>query len=122
MRSWSPTSSLLQRAGTSACEKGEQWQQALALLSEMREAKLEPNVISCTAGISAYEKGEQWQRALALLSEMREAKLEPIAISSTMQGPARARRRSYSSTQPATALRSSFCCGETIRQASHPQR
>ncbi|CAK0818311.1 unnamed protein product, partial [Prorocentrum cordatum] len=57
-------------AGISACEKGEQWQRALALLSEMWEAKLEPNVISYSAGISACEKGEQWQRALGLLSEM----------------------------------------------------
>ncbi|CAK0809448.1 unnamed protein product [Prorocentrum cordatum] len=68
-------------AGISACEKGEQWQRALALLSEMWEAKLEPNVISYSAGISACEKGEQWQRALALLSEMWEAKLEPDVIS-----------------------------------------
>ena len=48
-------------AGISACEKGEQWHRALALLSEMREAKLEPNVISYNAGISVCEKGEQWQ-------------------------------------------------------------
>ncbi|CAK0853897.1 unnamed protein product [Prorocentrum cordatum] len=61
--------------------KGEQWQRALALLSEMWEAKLEPDVISYNAGISACEKGEQWQRALALLSEMWEAKLEPDVIS-----------------------------------------
>ncbi|CAK0790319.1 unnamed protein product, partial [Prorocentrum cordatum] len=60
---------------------GEQWQRALALLSEMREAKLEPNVISYNAWISACAKGEQWQRALALLSAMREAKLEPNVIS-----------------------------------------
>ncbi|CAK0882278.1 unnamed protein product, partial [Prorocentrum cordatum] len=68
-------------AGISACEKGKQWERALALLSEMREAKLEPNVISYSAGISTCEKGEQWQRALALLSEMREAKLEGNVIS-----------------------------------------
>ena len=37
-------------AGISACEKCEQWQRALALLSEMREAKLEPDVISTTVG------------------------------------------------------------------------
>ncbi|CAK0808009.1 unnamed protein product [Prorocentrum cordatum] len=47
----------------------------------MREAKLEPDVISQSAGISACEKGGQWQRALALLSEMWEAKLEPNVIS-----------------------------------------
>ena len=35
-------------AGISACEKGEQWQRALTLLSEMWEAELEPNVISTT--------------------------------------------------------------------------
>ena len=64
-------------AGISACEKSEQWQRALALLSEMWEAKLEPGVISHSAGISACEKGEQWQRALVLLREMWAAKLEP---------------------------------------------
>ena len=43
-------------AGISACVKGEQWQRALALLSEMLEAKLEPNVMSYNVGISACEK------------------------------------------------------------------
>ncbi|CAK0897889.1 unnamed protein product [Prorocentrum cordatum] len=43
-------------AAISACEKTEQWQRALALLSEMWEAKLEPDVISFNAGISACEK------------------------------------------------------------------
>ncbi|CAK0841584.1 unnamed protein product [Prorocentrum cordatum] len=52
-RSWSPTEMregklepdviLSYSAGISACEKGEQWQRALALLSEMWKAKLEPN-------------------------------------------------------------------------------
>ncbi|CAK0881903.1 unnamed protein product, partial [Prorocentrum cordatum] len=50
--------------------KGGQWQRARALLSEMWEAKLEPDVIDYSAGISACEKGEQWQPALALLIEM----------------------------------------------------
>ncbi|CAK0846368.1 unnamed protein product [Prorocentrum cordatum] len=77
-------------AGISACEKGGQWQRALALLSGVREAKLEPNVISYSAGISACAKGGQWQSALALFSEMWEAKLEPN--SATALGSARARR------------------------------
>ncbi|CAK0809447.1 unnamed protein product [Prorocentrum cordatum] len=47
-------------AGISACAKCEQWQWALALLSEMWEAKLEPDVISYNAGISACAKCEQW--------------------------------------------------------------
>ncbi|CAK0861375.1 unnamed protein product [Prorocentrum cordatum] len=33
-------------AGISACEKSHQWQRALALLGEMRAARLEPDVIS----------------------------------------------------------------------------
>ncbi|CAK0832933.1 unnamed protein product [Prorocentrum cordatum] len=90
-----PSSTVSYSAGISACEKGEQWQRALALLSEMWEAKLEPDVISYSAGISACEKGEQWQRALALLSEMRQAKMEPN--SATALGSARARRASSGS-------------------------
>ncbi|CAK0820756.1 unnamed protein product [Prorocentrum cordatum] len=78
-RSWSPTSSIF-NAGIIACEKGEQWQWSLALLSEMREASLEPNVISYNAGISACGQGEQWHRAVALLRDMWEAKLEPTQI------------------------------------------
>ncbi|CAK0844725.1 unnamed protein product, partial [Prorocentrum cordatum] len=65
----------------SACATDQQWQRALALLSEMCEATLEPNAISYSAVISSCEKCEQWQRALSLLSEMWEATLEPNAIS-----------------------------------------
>ncbi|CAK0869074.1 unnamed protein product [Prorocentrum cordatum] len=67
--------------GSAACEKGEQWQQALSLLGEMREAQLEPSVISYSAGISACEKVGHWQQALSLLVAMLEVKLEPDAIS-----------------------------------------
>ncbi|CAK0879656.1 unnamed protein product [Prorocentrum cordatum] len=80
-------------AGISACAKGEQWQRALALLSEMWEAKLDPDVTSYSAGITACKSGGQWQRALALLTEMWEVKLKSTAPwSATALGSARARR------------------------------
>ena len=44
-------------AGISACEKGEQWLEALSLLREMEHAKVDPDVISYSAGISACEQG-----------------------------------------------------------------
>jgi len=43
----------------SACEKGQQWEQALNLLPEMRRSWLEPNVISYSSAISACEKGRK---------------------------------------------------------------
>ncbi|CAK0794991.1 unnamed protein product [Prorocentrum cordatum] len=60
---------------------GEQWQRALALLTEMSEAKLDPNAFSYSAGISACDKGQQWQLALTLLSEMWGAKLGSDVVS-----------------------------------------
>ncbi|CAK0858309.1 unnamed protein product [Prorocentrum cordatum] len=102
--------------GISACGKGEQWQRALALLSEMREAKLELNVFSYSGGISACGKGKQWQRALALLSEMREAKLDPD--SAITLGSARARRAS-SGSEP---WRCSARCGRRSWSQTQLQR
>ncbi|CAK0837627.1 unnamed protein product [Prorocentrum cordatum] len=78
-------------AGISACQKGEQWQRALWLLSEMRGAEVEPNLFSYSAAISACEKGEQWQQAMLLLGEMWGAKLAPDVVS-TARGSVRARR------------------------------
>eukprot|EP00959_Pyramimonas_sp_CCMP1952_P136547 2857767-Pyramimonas_sp.AAC.1 len=43
-------------AGISACEKGEQWQRALALLSGMCEMKLAADIISYSAAISACDQ------------------------------------------------------------------
>ncbi|CAK0882108.1 unnamed protein product [Prorocentrum cordatum] len=53
--------------GIAACEKGEQWQRALALLSKMREAEVGPDVISYIAAADACGRGGQWQQALLLL-------------------------------------------------------
>ncbi|CAK0839814.1 unnamed protein product [Prorocentrum cordatum] len=83
--------------GVSACEKVGQWQPALARLSELWEAKLDPEVISLSAGISACEKDGQWQLALALLCEMWEAKLVSDFIYTTILGPVRARRAGFGS-------------------------
>ncbi|CAK0863571.1 unnamed protein product [Prorocentrum cordatum] len=86
---WSPLS--YYGAGVSACDRGNQWQRALVLLSEMREAGLEADGITCSAGISACANGEQWQPALVLLSAMQDAKMEPDTINSaTVLSSARA--------------------------------
>ena len=65
----------------SACEKGQQWEQALRLLLEMRSSRLEPNVMSYNSAISACSKGQQWEQALNLLPETRSSQLEPDVIS-----------------------------------------
>ena len=60
-------------AAIAACEgdrDGARWARAIALLGEMRERGVKPNITAYTAAISACEKGEQWERALALLDEM----------------------------------------------------
>merc|ERR1712228_612099 len=62
------------------CEKGGQWPEALSLLREMGDVKLEPSVITYSAGISACEKGRQWPEALSLLREIGDVKLEPNVI------------------------------------------
>ncbi|CAK0853367.1 unnamed protein product [Prorocentrum cordatum] len=43
-------------AGISACEKGEQWQRVLALLSEMWEAKVRPDSIYAEHAPSLWQK------------------------------------------------------------------
>ena len=50
----------------SACEKGEQWQQALDLFVAEQSVELLRDVSTCNASISACEKREEWQQALGL--------------------------------------------------------
>ena len=54
-------------AAISACEKGEQWQKALALLWEMPEKQLESDVICYSMAIRTCGKGGWWREALGLL-------------------------------------------------------
>jgi len=53
-------------AAISACEKGEQWQQALDLFVVEQSVELLPDVITCNTSI-VCEKRERWQQALGLL-------------------------------------------------------
>ena len=53
------------------------YRRALALLDEMRESGVMPNVFHYSAAITACEKGGQWRRALALLDEMRASRVTP---------------------------------------------
>ena len=53
-------------ASISACEKGQQWEQALGLLQESGCCQLAPCAISYSTSISACEKGRQWEHAINL--------------------------------------------------------
>ena len=74
-------------AAISACEKGQQWEDALSLLPKMRRARLEPDVTSYSMAISACEKGQPWEEALGLLPNMRISWQEPNGISYNPEHP-----------------------------------
>ena len=57
-------------AAISACEKGEQWQQALELFERMWCESVKRDTITYNSAISAYEKSGQWQQALELFERM----------------------------------------------------
>merc|ERR1712194_498466 len=60
----------------SACEKGEQWAQALLSLAAMDDFGLKADMIVMNAAISACEKAGQWSRGLALLEKLQEQSLQ----------------------------------------------
>ena len=61
----------------SACAEGQQWQQSLSFLDEMRPSGLQPDVITFSALIGACSTGQLWQRALGFLDEMRHGGRQP---------------------------------------------
>eukprot|EP00435_Cladocopium_sp_Y103_P012634 s1117_g3.t1 len=68
---------LLVNTAISACAKGHQWEMAVALLGDMEQLQMAPDLVSYSAAITAAEKsGGNWQVAEALLWSMRAAKLQ----------------------------------------------
>ena len=64
----------------SSCESKGLWQGALALLADMTDCGLKPDVISFDTAMSACDKAEQWQQAVELLLKLREASLKEDAV------------------------------------------
>ena len=71
-----PTRSIYPLCASSACEKGQQWQQALLLLDRTFQ-----DVITYNASISARKKGRQWEQSLALIAMMAQGCVRANAIS-----------------------------------------
>mmetsp|Transcript_22893 Transcript_22893/g.72018 ORF Transcript_22893/g.72018 Transcript_22893/m.72018 type:complete len:369 (-) Transcript_22893:77-1183(-) len=78
-------------ATISACEKGQRWMEALALMCGMRDGNsrsaqpedgraLEPDVITHNAVISACAKGEHWRKALKVFQDMRLWGVRPSTV------------------------------------------
>ncbi len=68
------------------CEKGEQWENAWELPSEVRQRQLNPQATNTGAAISACGQGEQWQQALGMHSELRQRQLEPKVVRTSFEG------------------------------------
>ena len=58
----------------SACEKAEQWPQALVIFNALPKASLSPDVVSFSALISAFQRAGRWQQALSALQTWRQAR------------------------------------------------
>ncbi|CAE8611524.1 unnamed protein product [Polarella glacialis] len=67
-------------SSVSACEKGSQWEPALALLTFMAEEGLRPNIYAASAAVSACEKSRRWEHAIMVLGGAKLASLEPNAF------------------------------------------
>lgn len=60
--------------------KGGQWNRALAVFTQMRDAGVSPDEISFTAALSACRWGKYWQGALLVLYKMRDAGISPDVV------------------------------------------
>ncbi|CAE8687381.1 unnamed protein product, partial [Polarella glacialis] len=67
-------------SAVSACAKGQVWEPAIALLAELREGNVVPDVVVRSAAISACERCFHWQHSLLLLGEMEEDSVSPDSI------------------------------------------
>ncbi|CAJ1349354.1 unnamed protein product, partial [Effrenium voratum] len=67
-------------AAISACEKGQQWEQALTLLDAAGGLRVQAETITFSGAISACEKCRQWERALAMLGQLKRSRLTADTI------------------------------------------
>ena len=88
--SWLEPDVISYNSAISACEKGQQWKQALSQLLEMWTPQRTPDVINYNSAISACEKGQQSEQALSLLLEMWTSHLALVAYVPCRAVPCRA--------------------------------
>ena len=67
-------------AAISACEIGDHWQIALALLDDMLLQNLPPTLVKFNVLLSACGKGGRWKLILDIVDRMGKAKMDPDAI------------------------------------------
>eukprot|EP00438_Fugacium_kawagutii_P014705 Skav221095 [mRNA] locus=scaffold4552:98960:105434:- [translate_table: standard] len=67
-------------AAISTCGKSSEWTEAIAILQELIEVKLELDVVPFSAAINACAKGQEWLPALLILSELNTVQVEVNVI------------------------------------------
>ena len=59
-----------------ACEKGEQWSEALKLFSQVQQRKVQFQVSTCHAAVSPCENGKNWAEPLKFLPRIQQCKFQ----------------------------------------------